>query len=124
VGGVDEELLSELGLEMLPAWEKDLLLAHIGETLEIRVGIRLASEWSDDQLDEFEALLQASDEEAASAWLETNVPDYRSIVAAELTRLKGELMTQSGAILEVSHSLTVVSGGRSGGRAGSFDGGR
>ena len=54
---LDDNLLRELGLGALPPQEKNRMLAHIYETLEMRVGMRLAEGMSDQQLDEFEALM-------------------------------------------------------------------
>ena len=52
---LDDNLLKELGLGDLPAAEKNKMLAHIYETLELRVGMKLAEQMTDAQLDEFEA---------------------------------------------------------------------
>ena len=62
---LDNKFLEELGLGALPDSEKDKMKAHIYETLEMRVGMRLASGMSDAQLDEFESLMNNQDEEGA-----------------------------------------------------------
>ncbi len=51
---LDENLLRELGLVSLPPVEKNKMLAHIYETLEMRVGMKLAEQMTNEQLDEFE----------------------------------------------------------------------
>ena len=71
---LDNALLDELGLGALPADEKSKMLSHIYETLEMRVGVRLAEQMSDQQLDEFEAFINANDEAGALRWLETTFP--------------------------------------------------
>ena len=43
---LDENLLIELGLGSLPPEEKNKMLAHIYETLEMRVGMKLAEQMS------------------------------------------------------------------------------
>ena len=48
---IDNNLLQEVGLASLPDSEKNSLLRHIYETLEMRVGIRLADQMSNEQLD-------------------------------------------------------------------------
>lgn len=54
---IDDSLLEELGLATLPKEERDKLLRQIYETLEMRVGMRLAERMSDAQLDEFERFI-------------------------------------------------------------------
>lgn len=54
---IDDSLLQELGLASLPKEERDQLLKQIYETLEMRVGMRLAERMSDQQLDEFEKFI-------------------------------------------------------------------
>ena len=88
---LDNAFLEELGLGTLPAIEKNKMLAHIYETLEMRVGVRLAEQMSSDQLDEFESYINRKDEAGALKWLESNFPDYKQVVAEELDKLKSEI---------------------------------
>jgi len=97
---LDNNLLIELGLGAIPPIEKNRLLAQIYETLEMRVGIKLAEGMSDQQLDEFETLMpmptdtpdaQKQKEGQAHKWLETNFPNYKQVVADELAKLKEEV---------------------------------
>jgi len=88
---LDNNFLIELGLGSLPAEEKNKMLAHIYETLEMRVGMKLAEQMSDEQLKEFEAFIDRNDEAGVLTWLETNFPNYKQVVADELERLKGEI---------------------------------
>ncbi len=99
---LDNNLLIELGLGALPTAEKNKMLAHIYETLELRVGMRLAQQMSDEQLTEFETFIDSGNEAGALQWLETNFPDYKSVVADELELLKSEIKQQAPQILEVS----------------------
>ena len=88
---LDNNLLDELGLSVLPAEEKSKMLAHIYETLEMRVGVRLAEQMSDQQLDEFEGFINANDEAGALQWLESTFPSYKQVVAEEFDKLKAEI---------------------------------
>ena len=101
---LDDNLLQELGLGSLPAAEKNKMLAHIYETLELRVGMKLAEQMSDEQLDEFEAFIDKNDEAGALTWLETNFPNYKQVVADELEKLKGEIKQQAPAIVEATNA--------------------
>jgi hypothetical protein len=100
---LDDNFLVELGLGNLPAEEKKKMLAHIYETLELRVGMKLAENMSDSQLDEFEKLADANDEAGSLKWLETNVPNYRDVVVSELNKLKIEIKQSAPQILEASN---------------------
>jgi len=84
---IDNSLLQEVGLGGLPDGEKNSLLKHIYETLEMRVGIRLADQMSNEQLDEFERYFEAKDDAGAFKWLETNFPNYKEIVQEEFDKL-------------------------------------
>jgi hypothetical protein len=99
---LDNNFLEELGLGILPEAEKGKMLAHIYETLELRVGMRLAEGMSDAQLDEFEKLADANDEAASLKWLETNVPNYKDVVMAELEKLKTEIKATAPQIVAAS----------------------
>ena len=101
---LDDNLLQQLGLGDLPAAEKNKMLGHIYETLELRVGMKLAEQMSDQQLDEFEAFIDKNDEAGALKWLETNFPHYKDVVAEELEKLKSEIKAQAPAIMEATKS--------------------
>jgi hypothetical protein len=101
---LDDNLLQELGLGNLPPAEKNKMLSHIYETLELRVGMRLAEQMTDAQLDEFEGFIDRNDEAGALHWLETNFPDYKKVVAEELEKLKSEIKSQAAAIVEATHA--------------------
>src|SRR5947207_808029 len=99
---LDDNLLRELGLGELPAAEKNKMLGHIYETLELRVGMKLAEQMTDAQLDEFEAFIDKNDEAGALKWLETNFPNYKDVVAEELEKLKAEIKQQAPQIVEAT----------------------
>lgn len=88
---LDDNLLQELGLGSLSPEEKKKMLAHIYETLEMRVGMELAKQMSDSQLNEFEEFINRNDEAGALQWLEANFPNYKEVVAAEFEKLKLEI---------------------------------
>lgn len=105
---LDDDLLKELGLETLPAEEKKKLLAHIYETLEMRVGMKLAEQMSDAQLTEFEQFIDRNDESGALKWLEANFPNYKDVVASEFEVLKREVGQSATQILASSSSPTAT----------------
>src|ERR1700690_2736945 len=101
---IDNALLDEVGLASLPDTEKNSFLNHLYETLEMRVGIRLADQMSDQQLDEFERYFEAKDDAGAFKWLETNFPNYKDIVQQEFDKLKAEVAQTAPQILAASQA--------------------
>lgn len=110
---LNNELLEELGLGALPPTEKNTMLKHIYETLEQRVGIKLAEKMTNDQMSEFERLMPypgdsaeivAQKESAAKQWLETSFPDYKQVVANELEALKTEIKQVAPQIVAASQA--------------------
>jgi hypothetical protein len=102
---IDNSLLEELNLGSLPDPEKNSLLKHIYETLEMRVGMRLADQMTNEQLDEFEQYFEAKDDAGAFKWLETNFPNYKDIVQEEFDKLKGEVGLSAPQILAASQTM-------------------
>ena len=50
---LDDEWLESVGLGTMPSEDRASFLAHVRETLEMRVGRRLAGDMSEVQLDEY-----------------------------------------------------------------------
>src|SRR5947209_20406562 len=105
---IDNSLLVELGLSSLPDAEKNSFLKHIYETLEMRVGIRLADQMTNEQLDEFERYFEAKDDAGAFKWLETNFPNYKEIVQEEFDKLKAEVTQSAPQILVTSQAQAAA----------------
>ena len=99
---IDSSLLADVGLTRLDSVEAEVLLRHIYETLEIRVGLALAQRMSDKQLDEFEAYFEVQDDKGAFQWLESNFPDYQQLVRKEFDLLSIELRQIAPTILALS----------------------
>lgn len=102
---IDDNLLQEVGLASLPAEEKNNLLNHIYDTLEMRVGMRLADQMSNEQLSEFEAYFESKDDAGALKWLESNFPNYKEVVAEEFEKLKAEVVQSAPQILAASQQV-------------------
>lgn len=107
---IDNSLLQDVGLGSLPAAEKNSFLKHIYETLEMRVGIRLADQMTNQQLDEFERYFEAKDDAGAFKWLETNFPNYKDIVQQEFDKLKAEVAQSAPQILAASQQQAAQPG--------------
>lgn len=96
---LDDDFLQSLGLGGLPEDQKQAFLQHLYEELELRVGTRLSEGMSDDQLADFERLIDSNDEQGALKWLETHRPNYKDVVADELEKLKQEVSSNKDKIL-------------------------
>lgn len=74
---LDDQFLQDLGLDQMPEEQRQAFLQHIYDELELRVGTRLSDGMTDEQLAEFEAIIDRK-EEVISNWLAQNAPDYRN----------------------------------------------
>lgn len=72
---LDDKFLADIGLNDLPEQQKKAFLQHIYDELELRVGTKLSDGMSDDQLEEFEAIIDRNDD-VVKTWLAQFVPDY------------------------------------------------
>lgn len=88
---IDRSLLVDAGLSALPGNLAESTLRAVYAALETRVGIRLASKMSEEQLDEFEVYFQAGDDEGAFAWLEKHSPNYAGTTREEYEMVKRDL---------------------------------
>lgn len=74
---LDDNFLTDVGLGNLPDDQKRAFLQHIYEELELRVGTKLSDGLSDQQLEEFEKIIDR-DFGVIDAWLTAHVQDYTS----------------------------------------------
>jgi len=107
---LDDKFLQDLGLGSMPDDQKQAFLQHLYEELELRVGTRLSQGMTDEQLMEFEKLIDANDQQGALTWLETNRPNYKQVVAEELEKLKQEIIQNRDAILGESQAQSQNQG--------------
>lgn len=72
---LDDQFLADIGLNTLPDEQKQAFLQHIYEELELRVGTRLSDGLSDQQLEEFEKIIDR-DQATIDGWLTAHVQNY------------------------------------------------
>lgn len=72
---LDDQFLKDIGLDNLPEEQKKPFLQHIYSELELRVGTKLSDGLSDEQLEEFESIIDR-DESKVNAWLADHAPTY------------------------------------------------
>lgn len=104
---IDRELLAEVGLDTLDDDVCSLLLQHIYDELELRVGMTLAEQMTEEQLDEFERFVARDDPNGARRWLDDHLPHYPQVTRETLAALRQELAEQAEAILHFEQELAV-----------------
>ncbi len=72
---LDDKFLADIGLNDLPEDQKQPFLQHIYEELELRVGTRLSDGLSDEQLEQFEKIIDR-DQPTVEAWIQQFAPNY------------------------------------------------
>lgn len=97
-------MLSDLGYHHLTRSEVTDLLDEIYDTLELRVGTRLAEGLDRNQLAHFERAAASTDELRAGRWLAENVPDYRERVRAEFDYIIGTLREANASAIKATGS--------------------
>jgi hypothetical protein len=74
---LDDKFLQDIGLNELPGDQKKPFLQYIYDELELRVGTKLSDGMSDEQLNEFEAIIDHKDD-IVVGWLSKYAPEYHN----------------------------------------------
>ena len=72
---LDDQFLADIGLNGMPEDQKKPFLQHIYNELELRVGTKLSDGMSEEQLEEFESIIDRK-EDVIAQWLSNHAPDY------------------------------------------------
>lgn len=72
---LDDKFLEEVGLATMPDEQRKPFLSHLYDELELRVGTKLSEGMSDQQLSEFESIIDRNSN-VINNWLSTHVPNY------------------------------------------------
>lgn len=99
---IDKAFLVEIGLDKMPDDQLELFLDYLKETLETRVGARLAQNVDEESLQKFEKLIDDKDANAAYSWLEENCPNYRQVVEEETEKICQEIISKKDQILSAN----------------------
>ena len=98
---ITEETLQAFNVT-LEGQDKELLLEHLNETLQERVGTEVAATLDEAKLKELIEKQETASDEEMGAWLMQNVPELPQIVEDEINILMGELNENSDAINETA----------------------
>lgn len=74
---LDDKFLADIGLSDMADDQKQAFLQHIYEELELRVGTKLSDGLDDQQLEEFEKIID-KDQAVIDSWLGAHVQDYQN----------------------------------------------
>lgn len=96
---LDREFLKSVGLGRLPEDLEGDFLQYVYDRLELRVGQILSEGMSEQQLKEFEALIDGDDQDAPTRWLELHRPDYRQVTEQQMAKLRAEIESNADQIL-------------------------
>ncbi len=96
---LDDSFLADLGLGNMSTDDKKAFNEHLYRELELRVGTELSKDLSDQQLKDFKKVIEKKDQQQALQWLEGNCPNYKAVVAAELEKLRQEVIANREEIL-------------------------
>lgn len=105
---LDDKFLQEIGLDSLPADQRQAFLAHIYSELELRVGVRLSEGLSDEQLNEFESFVDRKEDQVRT-WIAANTPDYLNDPAYQQVKASAPQTSDEAAVLAEYASLKWLS---------------
>lgn len=101
---IDNNFLADLGLASIPEEEKRLMIVDIYKLLSARIGERAEQALDEAKQEEFGQTLDSGDQEAVTAWLANNLPNYQAIVSEEVEKVKEEIRPQvPGIVAEFSN---------------------
>lgn len=103
---LDEAFLESVGLGGLPIEVRRSLLAQFLRTLETRVGRELSASLDEDEMAEFEGLMDSGDEVGAQEWLTANIPTYQATTRRLLAELTEEVRADAAAIRAAAEEST------------------
>lgn len=72
---LDDQFLADIGLQDLPEDQKKPFLQHVYDQLADRVGVRLSEGMTNEQLEEFESIIDRK-VDAVDAWVSRNAPEF------------------------------------------------
>lgn len=85
-----DELIKALGIESMDAELQDKVLETLYSTMNTRLAMRTADELSDEQLEEFNKLVESGPDQVME-WLAKTVPNYEAIIDEELQTVLAEI---------------------------------
>lgn len=96
---LQKDLIAELGLGSLPDDKKEELVLRIGELIQQNVVLRIISEMSESDKDEFEKVLSQDNGEKTLEFLQGKFPNLNQVAEEEIAKFKQEAITRMQAVV-------------------------
>ena len=95
-----QNIMKDLGLDLLPPEERDEALLRVGNIIFKSVLLRVLDELDEKQKDAFDATLDANpdNQEAVFEFLRSNVPDFDALVADVIAKFRQESLATTQQI--------------------------
>jgi hypothetical protein len=94
-----EQLISELGLSSAEPAQQEQLLQVFYSSLNMKLQMALADQINDEQLEALNAEIKKGDD-AAAAWIDSNIPNAATIIEQETEAAVQDLKQKIKAITE------------------------
>ncbi len=96
---LQKDLIIELGLQALPDNKKEEMVLRIGELIQQNVVLRIISEMSESDKDEFEKVLGENNGEKTLEFLQARFPNLNQVVEEEIAKFKQEAIAQMQGVI-------------------------
>lgn len=97
----DKQLAQELGIDGLTDEVIEQQIQEFYETLQVKVGQAFERMMSDEQLLDFEAVVNKGDDVASEDWLIKAFPDYQEVISLETEKLKQEVQATAARFRKI-----------------------
>jgi len=86
-----QNIINILGIESLPDERKAALVEKMSELIQKRLLVRILGSLTDEQVEEFQELLEKNNQADTDAFITQNVPDLGEWLIEETNQIKKEL---------------------------------
>ena len=90
--------LEAIGIAKAPEEVKAKLIAGIEDLAQKKLVVKISDKITDEQAEEFGNI---TDENQAKSWLETNVPDFSSLVTEVFEEIKNDILAHKANVVGV-----------------------
>ena len=94
---LQQNIISELNLEMLDDDKKIALLDKMSEVIQKRLTLRVLEKLSETDQDEFEKIMD-KEPDKVSDFLQTKIPEFTEMIQEEIVKLKKEMIEKFGKV--------------------------
>ena len=92
----NKAFLEAIGIAKAPEEVKAKLIAGIEDLAQKKLVVKISDKITDEQAEEFGNI---TDENQAKSWLETNVPDFSSLVTEVFEEIKNDILKHKSNVV-------------------------